>query len=392
MDRRTNPYAPGAGTPPPELVGRDALIEDAEIALDRLSNGLAAKSLLMVGLRGVGKTVLLNRIHLEATERGFEAVLLEAPEDRSLPAALAGPLNSALIRMSRSAAARDLASKARRSLAGFVRAMKVSYEDITFSVDLDVEEGIADSGDLNTDLPALLQVAGQAASARDTVLILFIDEMQYVEEQQLAALITALHRAAQLRLPITLIGSGLPQLVGNVGVAKSYAERMFSFPEVGALPYDAAKKALEAPANRLGVAYSPAALDEILRITEGYPYFLQEWGSACWTVADGPTMTRADVEAASPVAIGELDSTFFRVRFERTTPFERRYLRAMAELGPGPHRSGEIAGALGRQVQRVAPTRSNLIKKGMIYSPAHGDTAFTVPLFDRYLKRTMPNP
>ena len=389
MDRRTNPYAPGAGTPPPELVGRDTLIEDAEIALDRLGNGLAAKSLLMVGLRGVGKTVLLNRILLDAEARDFAAVLIEAPEDRSLPAALAGPLNSVLLQLSRSAAARELAKKARRSLAGFVRAMKVSYEDITFSIDLDAEEGVADSGDLDTDLTALLQVAGEAARARETVLVLFIDEMQYVARQELGALITALHRVAQRRLPVALIGSGLPQLVGHVGGARSYAERMFSFPEIGPLPRAAAKQALEVPANRLGVAYQPDALEEILRITEGYPYFLQEWGSACWKVADGPSVTRSDVDAASPVAIAELDSTFFRVRFERTTPFERRYLRAMAELGPGPHRSGEIANAMGRPVQGVAPTRSNLISKGMIYSPAHGDTAFTVPLFDQCLKRTM---
>ena len=392
MDRRTNPYAPGAGTPPPELAGRDALIEDAEIVLDRLRGGLAAKSLLMVGLRGVGKTVLLNRILHDAEKREFECALVEAPEDRSLPAALAGPLNSALIRLSRSAHARELARKARRSLAGFVRAMKVSYEDITFSVDLEAEDGVADSGDLDTDLAALLQVAGEAARARKTVLVLFIDELQYVKEQQLAALITALHRVAQRRLPVALIGSGLPQLVSHVGVAKSYAERMFSFPEIGPLSHDAAKTAIEAPANRLGVTYSPAALAEILRVTDGYPYFLQEWGSACWAAADGSAITRADVESASPVAVAELDNTFFRVRFERTTPFERRYLRAMAELGRGPHRSGEIATAIGRPVQRVAPTRSNLIKKGMIYSPAHGDTAFTVPLFDQYLKRTMPEP
>ena len=391
MDRRTNPYAPGAGTPPPELVGRDALIEDAEIALDRLRNGLAAKSLLMVGLRGVGKTVLLNRIVLDAEARGVASVLIEAPEDRSLPAALAGPLNSALLQMSRGAAAKDLARKARRSLAGFVRALKVSYEDITFSVDVDAEEGVADSGDLDTDLAALLQVAGEAARARKTVLVLFIDEMQYVPEKQLGALIAALHRVAQRQLPVALIGSGLPQLLGHVGAARPYAERMFSFPEVGPLPNAAARQALEAPANRLGVAYTPDALAEILRMTEGYPYFLQEWGSACWTVADGPTVTRSDVEAASPVASGELDRTFFRVRFERTTPFERRYLRAMAELGPGPHRSGEIAGALNRPVQTVAPTRSKLIRKGMIHSPAHGDTAFTVPLFDQFLRRTLPD-
>ena len=389
MDRRTNPYAPGAGTPPPELVGRDLVLEDAEIALERLRNGLAAKGLLMVGLRGVGKTVLLNQMLLDADGRGCECVLIEAPEDRSLPATLAGPLNSALIRLSRSAAAADLARKARRSLAGFVRAMKVSYEDISFSLDLDGEEGVADSGDLDTDLTSLLSVAGEAARARGTALALFIDELQYVEERQLGALITALHRAAQRRLPVTLIGSGLPQLVGHVGSAKSYAERMFSFPQIGPLTGEAARRALEAPAGRLGVTYSGEALDEILRITEGYPYFLQEWGSACWMIADGPVVARSDVDAASPVAIDELDTTFFRVRFERTTPFERRYLRAMAELGPGPHRSGEVAQALGRKVQSVAPTRSTLIRKGMIYSPAHGDTAFTVPLFDQYLKRVM---
>lgn len=390
MDRRTNPYAPGAGTPPPELVGRDLVLEDAEIALERLRNGLAAKGLLMVGLRGVGKTVLLNQMLLDADGRGCECVLIEAPEDRSLPATLAGPLNSALIRLSRSAAAAELARKARRSLAGFVRAMKVSYEDISFSLDLDGEEGVADSGDLDTDLTSLLSVAGEAARARGTVLALFIDELQYVDERQLGALITALHRAAQRRLPVTLIGSGLPQLVGHVGSAKSYAERMFSFPQIGPLTGEAARRALEAPAGRLGVRYSGEALDEILRITEGYPYFLQEWGSACWMIADGPVVARSDVDAASQVAIDELDTTFFRVRFERTTPFERRYLRAMAELGPGPHRSGEVAQALGRKVQSVAPTRSTLIRKGMIYSPAHGDTAFTVPLFDQYLKRVMP--
>lgn len=389
MDRRTNPYAPGAGTPPPELVGRDELIEDAEIALDRLRSGLAAKSLLMVGLRGVGKTVLLNRILLDATDRGFECVLIEAPEDRSLPAALAGPLNSALIRISRSAAARELSRRARRALAGFVSAMKLGFDDITLSIDIDREEGVADSGDLDTDLTSLLQVAGEAARARGTALALFIDEMQYVEERQLGALIAALHRTAQRQLPVTLIGSGLPQLVGHAGSAKSYAERMFSFPEVGPLSGGAAARAVEGPAKRLGVSYSSAALDEILRITECYPYFLQEWGSACWRVAQGPTVTRSDVEAATPIAVGELDTTFFRVRFERTTPFERRYLHAMAGLGPGPHRSGVIAQVLGRAVQRVAPTRARLVKKGMIYGPAHGDTAFTVPLFDQYLKRVM---
>ena len=390
MDRRTNPYAPGAGTPPPELVGRDLVLEDAEIALERLRNGLAAKGLLMVGLRGVGKTVLLNQMLLDADERGYECVLIEAPEDRSLPATLAGPLNSALIRLSRSAAAAQLARRARRSLAGFVRAMKVSYEDISVSLDLDAEEGVADSGDLDTDLTSLLAVAGEAARARGTVLALFIDELQYVEERQLGALITALHRAAQRRLPVTLIGSGLPQLVGHVGSAKSYAERMFSFPQIGPLTGEAARRALEAPAAAWGSSIPRRRWMRFFGSRRDTPISLQEWGSACWMIADGPVVTRRDVDAALPVAIHELDTTFFRVRLERTTPFERRYLRAMAELGPGPHRSGEVAQALGRRVQSVAPTRSTLIRKGMIYSPAHGDTAFTVPLFDQFLKRVVP--
>ena len=276
------------------------------------------------------------------------------------------------------------------ALAGFVGAMQLTFDDVAFSFDLEKEQGVADSGDLDSDLTMLLQVAGEAARARATALVLFVDEMQYVEERQLGALIAALHRAAQLSLPVALVGSGLPQLLGHVGAAKSYAERMFSFPEIGPLGEDAAARALEAPARRLGVSYRADAMDEIQRLTEGYPYFLQEWGSACWRVAEGPSITLAEVKAATPVAVRELDSTFFRVRLERTTPFERRYLRAMAELGPGPHRSGAIATALGRPVQGVAPTRARLVRKGMVYSPAHGDTAFTVPLFDQYLKRVMP--
>ena len=286
----------------------------------------------MVGLRGVGKTVLLNRMLMDATDRGFECVLIEAPEDRSLPGVLAGPLNSALIRVSRSAAARDMAKRARRALAGFVSAMRLGFDDITFSIDLDREEGVADSGDLDTDLASLLQVAGEAAKARGTALVLFIDELQYVEERQLGALIAALHRTAQRQLPVTLIGSGLPQLVGHAGSAKSYAERMFSFPEVGPLLPDAARRAMESPANRLGVTYSAPALDEVLRITHCHPYFLQEWGSACWRVAQGSTITRADVEVATPIAVRELDTTFFRA----ARPPDRQTARYIGVIAVGP--------------------------------------------------------
>lgn len=390
MDARTNPYAPGAGTPPPELAGRDDLIDDAAIALDRSRNGLAAKSLLMVGLRGVGKTVLLNRMCRDAECRGFTTLLLEAPEDRSLPSLLAAPLHSALVKMSRRAATGDAVKRALHALAGFVVAMKLNFGDISIGIDFEGEPGIADSGHLDFDLSDLLTAVGEAAKAQHTAVVLFIDELQYVEESQLAALIAALHRAAQRQLPVTLVGAGLPQLVAHTATAKSYAERLFSFPEIGPLPEDAAQFALEAPANKHGVVFDPDALSAITHHTRCYPYFIQEWGKHSWDCAAASPITSEDVVAATAQATAELDASFFRARFDRLAPSEKRYLRAMAELGPGPHRSGDISRILSRGVGAVAPTRAKLIDKGMIYSPAHGDTGFTVPLFDEYLRRVLP--
>lgn len=390
MNPRTNPYAPGAGTPPPELAGRDDLIEQAAVALDRLRNGLASKSLLMVGLRGVGKTVLLNQMRRDAEAREFLTILLEAPEKRSLPGLLAAPLRAALLKMDRSAAVGDLAKRALRALGGFISSMKLKYDDVEFGVDLGSEAGIADTGDLESDLSGLLNAVAEAAREHGTALVLFIDELQYVEEKQLAALIVALHRCSQYQLPLTLVGAGLPQLVGQTGRAKSYAERLFTFPEIGPLERAAAEHALRAPAQRNDVDFDQVALDEILRQTQAYPYFLQEWGKHSWDRATQSPITLADVLSATELAIAELDASFFRVRFDRLTPAEKRYLRAMAELGHGPHRSGDIAQVLDKKVRSVAPTRATLINKGMVYSPAHGDTSFTVPLFDEYLKRVMP--
>lgn len=391
MDPRINPYAPGAGTQPPELAGRDEIIEKAAIALDRLRNGLAARSLLMVGLRGVGKTVLLTRIAQETEARGFVVVQIESPERRSLPALLIPSLRLALLKLDRIAAAGELAKKALRALGGFVGAMKVRYQDIEFGVDLGNEPGIADSGDLEHDLIDLFVELGRAAKEKNTAVVFFIDELQYVEEEQFAALITALHKCAQLQLPIALIGAGLPQLVGRAGRAKSYAERLFEYPEIGPLKESEARRALVVPAKELGVAYEEGALEEILAQTKAYPYFLQEWGKHSWHCALTSPITRADTVSATELAIQELDASFFRVRFDRLTPAEKRYLRAMAELGEGPHRSGDIAHLLNRDVQAVAPTRATLIGKGMVYSPSHGDNSFTVPLFDGYMKRVMPD-
>ena len=360
------------------------------MALDRLRNGLASKSLLMVGLRGVGKTVLLNQMRRDAEAREFLTILLEAPEKRSLPGLLAAPLRAALLKMDRSAAVGDLAKRALRALGGFISSMKLKYDDVEFGVDLGSEAGIADTGDLESDLSGLLNAVAEAAREHGTALVLFIDELQYVEEKQLAALIVALHRCSQYQLPLTLVGAGLPQLVGQTGRAKSYAERLFTFPEIGPLERAAAEHALRAPAQRNDVDFDQVALDEILRQTQAYPYFLQEWGKHSWDRATQSPITLADVLSATELAIAELDASFFRVRFDRLTPAEKRYLRAMAELGHGPHRSGDIAQVLDKKVRSVAPTRATLINKGMVYSPAHGDTSFTVPLFDEYLKRVMP--
>lgn len=303
---------------------------------------------------------------------------------------LAPQLRQALIRLSRSAKAKDLARRAGQALAGFVGALKVKYEDIEVGLDFDPEPGLADSGDLEIDLQELLEAAGEAAVAAQTALVLFIDELQYVDEDQLAALITALHRTAQRTLPVTLVGAGLPQLRGRMGRAKSYAERLFDFPEIGPLPPEAARLAIAKPAEDAGVRFDEEALLRIIQVTRGYPYFLQEWGKHVWDTAARSPITPADVEKASASAVAALDESFFRVRFDRLTSTEKKYLRAMAELGPGPHRSGDVAETLRRPVTSLGPVRAKLIAKGMVWSPSHGDTAFTVPLFDEFMRRILP--
>lgn len=390
MDPISNPYSPGAGTPPPELAGRGELRERVRIGIARLRRGNPAKSVLMVGLRGVGKTVLLDQIRTDAEAVGVHTIRIEAPEGRSLPALLAPQLRLALLRLSRVEAAKDMAQRGLRALAGFAKALKVTYNDIEVGLDFDPEPGLADNGDLESDLAALLEQAGSAARQGDTALVIFIDELQYVGEGELAALISALHRCAQSRLPVTVVGAGLPQLRGRAGNAKSYAERLFDYPEIGPLSQAEAAIAIVKPAEDEGVEFEAEAVGLVVDQTRGYPYFLQEWGKHAWDVAEQSPITKRDVERATGEAIAALDESFFRVRFDRLTPAEKKYLRAMAELGAGPHRSGDIAEKLGRRVTALGPTRNSLIAKGMIWSPNHGDTAFTVPLFDEFMKRIMP--
>ena len=390
MDPIRNPYAPGAGTPPPELAGRDEIREQARVVLERARIGRPGKSLILVGLRGVGKTVLLDRIRQDAEVAGIHTLQIEAGENRSLPALLAPRLRSALLQLSRLEAARNLAQQALRVLSGFVSALRVNYQDITVSLDLGAEPGLADSGDLATDLPELFEAVGTAAQAGATGLAFFVDELQYVKAEELAILIMALHRMAQRQLPVIMLGAGLPQVRGNMGQARTYAERLFDFPDIGPLHTDDARRAIAKPAAAAGVTITDAALDAVVEQTRGYPYFLQEWGKHLWDVAEISPITLDNANTASQQALATLDAGFFLVRFERLTQSERNYARAMAQLGEGPHRSSDVAAMLGRNVQFFSPTRDSLINKGTIWSPDYGYIAFTVPMFDGFMRRIMP--
>jgi hypothetical protein len=387
MDPLKNPFSPGAGAPPPELAGRDEIINAAKIALARIRLGRPEKSQMLLGLRGVGKTVLLNRLSELAEEDGYLVAQVEAPEGQRLAEYLAPALKAILIKLSRVEKGKDLVAKALGALRGFAGAFSVSIGEL----EIGISERSADSGNLEIDLPELLLAVGHAAKAAEKSVALFLDEVQYLSEEDLRALIVAMHRISQKGLPVVLFGAGLPQVAALAGEAKSYAERLFDYPEVGALGQDSAKKALRGPIRAEGAEIEDSALDRVVEITKGYPYFLQEWGKHTWNAATASPIAVDAVEDASASATGALDKNFFRVRFDRLTPREQDYLRAMAELGPGPHRSGSIAGKLGNSVENMGPLRSGLIKKGMIWSPAHGDTAFTVPMFDEFMRRAIPN-
>jgi hypothetical protein len=391
MDPLFNPYGPGAGTPPPELSGREAVLEEARLALGRLRRGMPHKSFILAGLRGVGKTVLLGRIDEIARELGYHSVFIEHTEDKTLGSLLLPQLRRVLYELDRLGAISGPVKRAFRILRSFAGAIRVKTPgDVEFSIDVDPEIGTADSGDLETDLTELFTAIGEAARDRETCVCVIIDELQYLKPAEFSSIIMAVHRTNQRKLPLILIGAGLPQVVGLAGKSKSYAERLFNFLPVGPLDAKDATDALAAPARRADVDFDARALDELVHATQGYPYFIQEWGYHTWNTAPRSPITSGDVTAAGIKAVQRLDESFFKVRFERLTPSEKRYLRAMAELGPGPHRSGDIAAIYGTDVMKAGPTRAKLIAKGMIYSPAHGDNAFTVPLFDQYLKRVLP--
>ncbi|MBZ8139937.1 AAA family ATPase [Rubrivivax gelatinosus] len=385
MDPVRNPFAPGAGSRPPELAGREGILQDAQTAIKRALLGKPSRSQMLLGLRGVGKTVLLNKIEEMAEDRGHIASAIEAPEGRPLCELLVPKINQALRKFSSSENAKAKAHQALRALRSFSAAFKLSYGEISISVDPEV--GVADSGDMEADLSELFVRVGEAAKAAGKAWTLLIDEVQYLRSTDLAALIVALHKVNQKELPVLFFGAGLPQVAALSGDAKSYAERLFHYPAVGALQSEDAASAIRQPIEDEGESIEDAALQEILARTKGYPYFLQEWGYQCWNIADGSPITLADAAAAASAATKRLDDGFFKVRFDRLTPKEREYVIAMAKLGSGPYRSSDVAIALKETHQSLGPRRSQIISKGMIYSPSHGDIAFTVPMFEEYLIR-----
>jgi hypothetical protein len=346
--------------------------------------------MILVGLRGVGKTVLLVRIAAIAEVGKLKTLQLEMREGTKLPDVIVPGLKSILHQLSAAEGAKELVRRGLRVLRSFVGAIKINVDDFEFGLGVDPEMGRADSGNLDLDLPDLFEAIGSAAKAAGTAVVLIIDELQYLKERDFGALIMAIHRVAQLGLPVHMVGAGLPQILGLAGQSKSYAERLFRYPRIGPLEGDDARAAIVAPVLAEGAQIDRPAVDALIRVTEGYPYFIQQWSHDAWNVAKGQSITEADVRAANDIALRELDQSFFRVRFDRCTPAEKRYMRALADLGPGLHRSGEIAERLGVRVTSVGPLRNKLIAKGMIYSPQHGDTAFTVPMFDRYMLRAMP--
>ncbi|NBT55560.1 MAG: ATP-binding protein [Betaproteobacteria bacterium] len=391
MDPIKNPFSPGAGSPPPELAGRAPVLEQARILLGRVMIGKSEKSLMLTGLRGVGKTVLLNEVRRMAQESGYRTVLVEAHEEKALGPLIAAPLKAVFFELDRIAQTGDRVKRGLRVLRSFVGGLKVKLGELEIGLDIDPETGAADSGDIEIDLPNVFEALGEAAKEKQTAVAILIDEIQYLSQKELGAIIMAMHRMQQRQLPVVLLGAGLPVLPGLAGESKSYAERLFAFPDIGALSEADSNQAISEPATQEGVTLTAAALTETYRLTKGYPYFIQEWGYQMWNLAVSSPIDLALVQSAADSVVRRLDQNFFRVRFDRLTPGEKNFLRAMAQLGSGAIRSGDIANCLGVKVNSIGPVRSKLIKKGMIYSPAYGDMAFTVPLFDEFMKRAIPH-
>ncbi len=388
MDPIRNPFAPGAGSQPPELAGRDDIISEAEIALQRVLIGRHSKSQILLGLRGTGKTVLLNKIAQLGESHSHVISFIEAPEKQSLANLLYPKLHQVLRKISMIENAKAQVYAAMRALRSFAGSFNISVGEYSLSVD--PEPGVSDSGILELDMAELFIRIGDAAKSAGKAWTILIDEMQYLSENDLSALIVSIHRVNQKQLPVIFFGAGLPQIAGLAGDAKSYAERLFDYPPVGPLNQTAAVAAIRQPIIDEGEIISDRALEDIVSRTEGFPYFLQEWGYQAWNVASHSPIEKKDIETASTMALKRLDAGFFRVRFDRLSPKEREYVLAMANVASqGPYKSAAIAEKLGESMQKLGPRRAKIIHKGMIYSQAHGDIDFTVPMFAEFLRRTI---
>lgn len=385
MDPFRNPFAPGAGSRPPELAGRDAILEAARISCGRALKGRNARSIMLLGLRGTGKTVLLNEIGRNAEREGLLVSRVESPEDESLARLLYPEMRKVMRSLSGVDAAKQIAVRGLKGLRNFASIFKIEIAGI--EVGVEPEPGLADTGDLQYDLPDLFTIIGKAAQAAERGWLLLIDEVQYLSESDLSALIVAMHRVSQDGLPVLLIGAGLPQIARLAGEAKSYAERLFLYPPVGPLDPASARQAIEKPIVEEKAQITPEALHLIVQHTKGYPFFLQEWASVVWNNSDGPTITLADADHSYAETLALLDEGFFKVRIDRLTKAEVQFVKAMAGLGDGPYAMADIAQAMGRTQKSLGPARSSIISKGMIYSTDHGYLDFSVPLFAEFMRR-----
>lgn len=390
MNPVSNPYSPGAGNRPPELAGRDDVVAQADVMFQRLKEGMTIEPMVLVGLRGVGKTVLLRHLREMAERAGYEVLWAEADEDKSLPEVLVVGLRKTLLALSRIEAVKDRVRQSFGALKSFVAGFNLTIGE--FGVSYDPELGVADSGDLEADVSDIISEVGQVAAAAHKGLVIFVDELQLLQRSELAALIAAIHRASQERLPVAFIGAGLPQILALAGSAKAYAERLFVFPRIDALSEEAAVAAIENPASALGVEFEPEAISEILRVTERYPYFIQQWAFCAWNIAtDDTKITWSDVVEATSVAQRKLDESFFRVRYDQCSSSEKDYMRALAELGKGTHSAITVSDQLHCPPDTNLENSTSLTKKGMIYSTVHGEVCFTVPMFDAFMRREIPD-
>ena len=391
MDPIRNPYTPNAGAQPPAVLGRDAQLSTFDLLLRRISAGRTEQSMIITGLRGVGKTVLLGRFRVKAQELGWVVVEREVSkhDDEQFRRQMVSAIRTSLFEMSPKARWNDRMRRA----AAVLKSFNVSVDPtgtLTGGIDVEAAQGFADQQELQADLTDLLVAVGEAAQDAERGLVLLFDEVQFFSTRQLEALISALHKTVQRGLPVTMVGAGLPQIAELAGDARSYSERLFKFPRIGNLDDQDARAALNEPAQAESADYSEGALDLALEVTGGYPYFLQELGYAVWGVAEGPTITREDIATSVPTYEAKLDESFFRVRLDRATEMERIYLRAMAELGPEPQKAQDVAAVIGRKSTQMGPTRAQLINMGLLYTPEHGYAAFTVPHFDKFLVRAIP--